>query len=197
MAGGGKRSRAKESKREAILASARELFNRNGFRGTSMEAIARIAGLAKGTVYLYFPGKEALFAHLVEENLSRALVERRRLADCGADPVEALAWIWRDLVRSYMENPAFFEPPAALAGERTGALQEAHAGLVLDFFRELDREGFLRLGDPEEMANIYLSALHGVLLFSGRMEDPKALPAFSARMFDAFLHGILESAGAK
>jgi AcrR family transcriptional regulator len=194
MAGGGKRSRAKESKREAILASALELFNRNGFRGTSMEAIARRAGLAKGTVYLYFPGKEALFAHLVEENLSRALVERRRLAACGADPVEALAWIWRGLVRSYMENPAFFEQHTVLAGKRTGALQEAHAGLVLDLFRELDRMGRTRLGDPEEMANLYLSALHGVFFFSDRIEDPKALPAFSARMFDALLHGILKSA---
>ena len=54
-----------EAKREAILQAAAELMLRQGFRGTSMEAIARAAGVAKPTLYACFPDKTAVFAELV------------------------------------------------------------------------------------------------------------------------------------
>ena len=52
-------------KREAILAAARTLFLKHGLRGTSMEAIAREAGIAKPTLYAYFPDKAAIFSALL------------------------------------------------------------------------------------------------------------------------------------
>jgi AcrR family transcriptional regulator len=51
-------------RREKILAAARELFLRNGLRGTSMEAIAREAGVAKPTLYAYFADKDVVFSSL-------------------------------------------------------------------------------------------------------------------------------------
>jgi AcrR family transcriptional regulator len=54
-------------KREAILAAAQELFLKHGLRGTSMEAIARKAGIAKPTLYTYFRDKGAVFAALHEQ----------------------------------------------------------------------------------------------------------------------------------
>lgn len=55
-----------ETKREAILQAAAELMLKHGFRGTSMEAIARSAGVAKPTLYACFPDKTAVFAELVQ-----------------------------------------------------------------------------------------------------------------------------------
>lgn len=55
-----------EGKREAILQAAQELMLKQGFRGTSMEAIARAAGVAKPTLYACFPDKAAVFAELVQ-----------------------------------------------------------------------------------------------------------------------------------
>jgi len=54
-------------KREAILAAAQDLFLKHGLRGTSMEAIARRAGVAKPTLYAYFPDKAAIFSSLLEQ----------------------------------------------------------------------------------------------------------------------------------
>jgi AcrR family transcriptional regulator len=54
-------------KREAILEAAQQLFLKHGLRGTSMEAIARDAGIAKPTLYVYFPDKAAIFAALLEQ----------------------------------------------------------------------------------------------------------------------------------
>jgi len=62
--------KATEGKREAILAAATTLILKHGLRGTSMEAIARAAGIAKPTLYAYFPDKAAIFSVLVADLLA-------------------------------------------------------------------------------------------------------------------------------
>jgi AcrR family transcriptional regulator len=77
------RMRTNPARRQAILEAAQELLLRHGLRGTSMEAIARAAGVAKPTLYAYFPDKAAVFSALVEQ-----LVEAWRrafLAALGGD----------------------------------------------------------------------------------------------------------------
>ena len=59
-----------EVKRERILDAARNLFLRNGLRGTTMEAIAREARIAKPTLYAHFPDKDAVFLAIVEQLLT-------------------------------------------------------------------------------------------------------------------------------
>ena len=54
-------------KRELILTAAAALLLKHGRRGTSMEAIARAAGIAKPTLYAYFPDKAAIFQALVAQ----------------------------------------------------------------------------------------------------------------------------------
>lgn len=49
-----------------ILSAARLEFLEHGFSETSVDAIARSAGVSKATLYAYFPSKEALFSHLVQ-----------------------------------------------------------------------------------------------------------------------------------
>lgn len=56
-----------ELKRRAILAATLDEFEANGYAGARMEDIARRAGVAKGTIYTYFPGKQALLMGLAEE----------------------------------------------------------------------------------------------------------------------------------
>jgi len=55
---------AKAARRDEILAAARRVFAERGFRGTTIADIAGEAGIALGTIYLYFPSKEAVFAAL-------------------------------------------------------------------------------------------------------------------------------------
>ncbi len=56
-----------EAKEESILDSARDVFLENGFDGARMSEIARLAGVAEGTVYLYFKNKNALLEAVVEQ----------------------------------------------------------------------------------------------------------------------------------
>lgn len=63
------RRRRKEARPNEIVEAARATFVEHGFAATRVEAIARRAGVSKGTVYLYFPTKEALFEAVVRENV--------------------------------------------------------------------------------------------------------------------------------
>lgn len=59
----------KESRRDAIVEAAGEALDRGDYAAVRMQGVARAAGLAKGTVYLYFGSKEALFLALIEREL--------------------------------------------------------------------------------------------------------------------------------
>jgi AcrR family transcriptional regulator len=65
------RGRAEKSaaRRDAVLAAALDEFSARGFAATRIDDVARRAGVAKGTIYLYFRDKEALFKDLVRTML--------------------------------------------------------------------------------------------------------------------------------
>lgn len=60
-------TRADSIKRRQIIDGARDVFLTHGFDAASMGAIARAAGVSKGTLYVYFESKEELFEAIVEE----------------------------------------------------------------------------------------------------------------------------------
>lgn len=66
-----RQDRTSDSKSRKILDGARTIFLRDGFDGASMNDIAREAGVSKGTLYVYFPSKEALFEAYVRDDRRR------------------------------------------------------------------------------------------------------------------------------
>lgn len=58
------------ARREAILAAALDEFSARGFEGTRLDDVAARAGIAKGTIYLYFRDKESLFQELISTMLT-------------------------------------------------------------------------------------------------------------------------------
>src|SRR6186997_3126741 len=61
--------RRKEARPAEIIAAALDVFVERGFAATKLEEVARRAGVTKGTVYLYFESKEALFKAVVRETI--------------------------------------------------------------------------------------------------------------------------------
>jgi AcrR family transcriptional regulator len=94
-------TRRKEARPAELLAAALELFVERGYAATRLEDVAKRAGVSKGTVYLYFPGKEDLFKAVVREGLV-PLLERgeRMLAEHKGTAVDLI----RDLVRGWWEG---------------------------------------------------------------------------------------------
>jgi len=73
--------RRKEARPAEILAAALETFVAHGYAATRLDDVARRAGVTKGTMYLYFKGKEALFKAVVSEALVENIMRGERLVD--------------------------------------------------------------------------------------------------------------------
>jgi TetR/AcrR family fatty acid metabolism transcriptional regulator len=77
-------------KREAILRAATRVFARNGYFNSKVADIARDAGVADGTVYLYFKSKEEILHSIFDRSVGDAINEARRQIETISDPREKL-----------------------------------------------------------------------------------------------------------
>ena len=82
-------------KRTAILSAATRVFARRGFFNAQVADVAREAGVAAGTVYLYFRSKDDLLTSIFEESMTRAGEETDRALAGVTDPVERLRCLAR------------------------------------------------------------------------------------------------------
>ena len=80
----------KADKREAILRAAIETFAARGFFNAQVADVARAAGVAAGTVYLYFRGKDDLLISIFERTMKEAIAEGRQSVDSKSTPPERL-----------------------------------------------------------------------------------------------------------
>ena len=74
------RQRRKEARPQELLDAALHVFVEKGFAATRTEDVAARAGVAKGTLYLYYPSKEDLLKAVVRANLSALIAEGSRIA---------------------------------------------------------------------------------------------------------------------
>jgi TetR/AcrR family fatty acid metabolism transcriptional regulator len=77
-------------KREAILRAAIRVFAHNGYFNSKVADIAREAGVADGTVYLYFKSKEEILHSIFDRSMEEAIAEGRKLIENTTDPREKL-----------------------------------------------------------------------------------------------------------
>jgi TetR/AcrR family fatty acid metabolism transcriptional regulator len=87
-------------KREAILRAAIDVFAGRGFFNAQVADVARAAGVAAGTVYLYFRGKDDLLISIFERTVREAIDEGRSSVAPLADPIEKL----RAIARVHLER---------------------------------------------------------------------------------------------
>jgi AcrR family transcriptional regulator len=97
-----RRQRRPDLRRSEVLAAALDLFAEKGFAATRLDDVAARAGVAKGTLYLYFKSKEEIFMAVVRESLVATLTSRRAAVESYSGPISALLafvledW-WRDI----------------------------------------------------------------------------------------------------
>jgi AcrR family transcriptional regulator len=93
-------SRRKEARPAELTAAALALFVERGYATTRLEDVASRAGVSKGTLYLYFDSKEALFKAVVREGLVPALERGERMLNEHQGDSASLI---RDLVQGWWE----------------------------------------------------------------------------------------------
>lgn len=157
-----------EQKRETILSAAAALFAANPFHKVLLSDVAKAASVGKGTLYIYFSGKEHLYISVLYRGFSQLVDQLKdQLRANRVDPYKNIKVIIRELVTYAFQNPYFFE-----------MLRSAR-------IRMTKQPGWNR--KREELYQLIQSIIEkGVAM--GRFEDPH--PELTAR----FIPGLVRSA---
>ncbi|MCB0714035.1 MAG: TetR family transcriptional regulator [Ignavibacteriae bacterium] len=160
-----KRTRAvndeqKSQRREAILGAALELFRSGSFTDINVASVATRAGIAKGTVYLYFQTKEEIFLALHRRAYAEwfSALESGLSLEAGRRSIPKVVALFAETLES---NPDFMRLIAIL---HTTLEQNIPLEIALEFKREL-RDGALRIGSLLEQNLDFLKPGEGTTLF--------------------------------
>lgn len=96
-------------KRERILDAAERVFAQSGFFNARVSEIARSAGVADGTIYLYFKSKDELLISLFESRMERVNAQLAAAAEAADTPTDKLEAIIRSHLRMVRDNPQVAE----------------------------------------------------------------------------------------
>jgi len=154
-------------KREAILRAATSVFAHNGYFNSKVADIAREAGVADGTVYLYFKSKEDILHSIFDRSVEEALgAARKQIADVS-DPKEKLRRIAllhlerlgadRDLAVVFQVE---LRGSTKFMEEFSAAGFAEYLSLIRSTFEEGQRAGVFR---PDLNANVVAKILFGAL----------------------------------
>lgn len=158
----------REGRRQDILLAARQVFARRGYEPATLEAVAREAGLAKGTLYLYFKNKEDLYFHTavhVLESLQSSILEAAERSSGVLERLRAIALGQFDFFLRHRETLQLLAPfsnpgLASLHKRLIAAMMEkwaAHIQRVTALVEEGQRAGALRRDiAPRHIAQAFL-----------------------------------------
>lgn len=99
-----KRDVVSRFRRGEILLAARHVFARKGFDNTTVDAIAKAAGLAKGTVYVYFHSKRELYLAALREGIAALIEDTQRSIEAASKPDEKIQAFITTRIRFAEEN---------------------------------------------------------------------------------------------
>ncbi len=191
-----------ESRRKGqILDIAAKVFAGFGFAGTQVQVIADRLGVGNGTVYRYFPTKEALFLAAVGRGLEELTAEMDAVLDApDADPVAQVRRAVRTYLTFFHRRPEmaelFIQERAAFPHHHRPLYFARQVGEEHDcrhsrFWETLVASGVLRAIPPERFFAVMGDLLYGTILtnlLSGRPTDPAAQ---TDDILDVILNGLL------
>lgn len=192
-----------ESKRQAIIKAAAEVFREVGFDRASMSDIRARVGGSKSTLYNYFPSKEKLFFEVIHDPKELELEEIVRTLNPGA------ADLRQELLDFGQRFLAVLYSPETIAIRRLTIAEARHSDIgkmsfesstvplekqVGAFLKKVMKRGALRSSEPKAAAMHFLSLLESELLqrvLLGVIDTvrPDTISGAVRRAVDAFLSG--------
>jgi TetR/AcrR family fatty acid metabolism transcriptional regulator len=185
-------------KRESILRAATRVFARNGYFNSKVTDIAHAAGVADGTVYLYFKSKEEILHSIFDQNMAEAIAADRKLIDKLHDPREKLRRIAAlHLERLGADRDLAVVFQVELRGS-TKFMQEFSAagfaeylGLLRAIFEEGQRAGVFRKElNAKVAAKIFFGALDEMATNWIISKRSYKLEPMADVVMDVFLNGV-------
>jgi len=178
-----------EQRRAEILDAALKLFSSKGFHETTMEEVAHAAGVAKGTIYLYFPSKEHVLLALKRDFMMGLTTA---VADIVAEAIEQLEagkeLDYRDIIDDIFDAVVDYhtkrheavevvvrQSPSPDLMREALDLERDYLALVASAFRTGAEYGLVHTEDPEMTAHLVTAAIRDNIASSLCYEEPADL----------------------
>ena len=205
-AGNGKKKDAAppvpEGKRERILDAAIKVFAAEGFYNAKVSQIAHQAGVADGTIYLYFKSKDDLLINLFEDRMERVNANLREAIETESTAVARLKRIVKLHLELVEQNRDMAEVISVELRQSSKFIREYSNPKFAEFLRTIagavvegQRTGELRTGiDPYVFARALFGALDEIALaWLVKHPGSKAsieLPRAAEQLGDLFIDGL-------
>jgi AcrR family transcriptional regulator len=198
--------RRPDARPEEILDAAQTVFGECGFARTKLDDVARLAGVSKGTVYLYFDSKESLFREMVRAKVVAAVAECEELVrnyqgSCRELLVELITRLYYGLrnermariarlvqaeLESFPELAQFYFDEVILRARRLVA-DVLERGVTTGEFRP-EARAFAARGLPSLLVHTAQVQCFFHRLDPAALTDEQALQG----LIDLYLHGVLQ-----
>ena len=192
----------KGRKRESILTTARQMFNRYGIRKTNLDEIARMARVAKATIYNYFGSKEQVYLEVVNREVNDLTEKIAEAVTQIKSPLEKLRVFYLTRLAKMKEASGILN----MEGYGNGYLVEGASGIrerlftkeiniVQSILEEGVREGVFRMDNIIQTARVIGYALKGLESASPSPRSPEEIEADFEGFFNVICRGILAEKG--
>ena len=186
-------------KREAILRAAITVFAHNGYFNAKVADIAREAGVADGTVYLYFKSKEEILHSIFDRSVDEAVAEAKQKLAALDDPREKLRQIAllhlerlgadRDLAVVFQVE---LRGSTKFMEEFSAAGFAEYLALIRSTFEEGQRAGFFRTDlNAKVVSKVLFGALDEMATNWILSKRRYKLAPMADEVLDIFLNGVV------
>ena len=188
-----------------ILEAGEKLFAKKGFYPTTMEEVARAAGLAKGTIYLHFNDKRDLFFSIIEKKLDILLEKIEKEMRKDEFPSQRIKLAIGIHLKFLEENRDFFKIMQALPESLKQEMERKLKGRVIEkqsryveILDQLIRKGIrnqeIKPLDSRKLAVILVGMMHSLTIYWISHREKGSLSQDDSLVWQVFWEGISEEA---
>ena len=191
---------ARQDKRRTIINAAVEVFAEKGFHHSRVSDIARKAGVADGTIYLYFKSKDDLLITIFEERMEELLCEARKAVDACPDPfdkIRAFARFHMGQVEQHRSLASVLQVELRLSNKFMKEYHPQRLREYLDIIGEIVREGqakglIRKECNPIVVRRAFFGALDEIAMQWTLTPHPRyRLVSTAEEVSDIFIRGLM------
>ncbi|RLE19129.1 MAG: hypothetical protein DRJ08_01215 [Acidobacteria bacterium] len=188
----------KQEKLEAILTTAKKMFARYGLRKTSLDEIARLARVAKGTIYNYFGSKDRVYMEVLRREADEIIKNISLAVDKVVSPQEKFVAFFRAKSQYLRQATTILD----LDGEGVGTCMLSAESIRNDFFeqevhlidsilKEGIEKGVFRLNNASFAARSIGYALRGFECNRSGHENEEQIDHYRTGLLNLIFTGLL------
>jgi AcrR family transcriptional regulator len=185
-------------RKEEILEAAARIFAREGYPNTDLQVIASELGVAKGTLYRYFPSKQELFLASVDRGMQTLTNQVKESMSDIEDPLDKIRIATKTYFSFFDDHPELIE---LIAQERAEfkdrkkptyfEYREANMGFWFDLFSDLIAKDRIRNIKVEKIITTLSNLVYGTMYTTYFIGHRKSLVSQTDDILDIVFQGIL------